>query len=912
MIPAPLRHLAPALAAAALAADPPPAPTPVLDFDHDGRPERVLAIDGTPSVQSRTDAGAWAKADFNLPDDVVAAMRGLADAGLRFIDLNGDGFDDILLSNDRFCAIHLWTRTVQPALGWTKGWSHPVRSGPRSGDPAEPPSLVGASVTLEQGSVVVRRPAAASAEARDQRIPTRALIAMPMPAPLNPAAARGSFRLRPGFTIDVVAAEPLVIDPVNLDWGADGRLWVVEMRDYPLGVDGRGAPGGVIKVLDDADGDGRPDRATVFLDGIAFPSGVMPWGRGALVSAAPDLFYAEDTDGDGRADVRRVLFTGFNPGNQQHRFNGFEWGLDGWVYAANGDSGGTVTSILTGKTLAIGGRDIRFKPDTGEIETVSAQTQFGRRRDDWGRWFGNNNPSWLWHVRLPEHYLRRNPSLAVPRVLEMLANGPDSTRVFPVAPALQRPNQPWSLNHVTSGCSPTPCRDDLFGPAFTRSVFISEPVHNVIHREVLSPQGSGWQSRRAPDEATSEFLASTDPWFRPTATRFGPDGALWIADMYRFVLEHPEWIPAEMQQRVNVRAGDDRGRIHRVAPDGAPRRPVPNLARLDAAGLVSAMDSPSGWQRDMAMRLLCQQRAIHAAASLRGLLTPTHAPVVRLQALATLGALGALESHDACALLADPYPGVRIEALRQAERLAPREGALLDAVAALASDGDAEVRLQAAFSLGAWPLAKVEPALRLLAARSDLDPWTRAAIRSSLPPGHPLDAALKTDKPLPPPPAAIAALKPSSADRAAVVARYAETERLEGNLHRGQSFFATLCAPCHRLRGQGNEVGPDLDMVGSKPTSWLIHAILDPNQAVEARYRAWEITLDDGETLSGIVSAETANNLVLRTAAQGERPVLRNRIRKGVPTPQSLMPAGFESALGPQDLADLIRWIRSP
>ena len=294
------------------------------------------------------------------------------------------------------------------------------------------------------------------------------------------------------------------------------------MRDYPLGLDGHGQPGGVVKVLEDTDADGRLDRAVPFLENIAFPSSLMPWGKGLLIAAAPDVFYAEDTDGDGRADVRKVLLTGFNPGNQQHRINGFEWGLDGWVYAANGDSGGTVQSLATGKSVSISGRDLRFRPDTGELETVSTQTQYGRRRDDWGNWFGNNNPTWLWHVTLPEHYLRRNPELAVKRVQHTLANYPDSTRVFPASSPLVRPNQPWSLNHVTSGCSPTPYRDTLFGPEFATSVFASEPVHNAVHREVLESDRDGFTSHRAKGEEASEFLASTDNWFRPVTTRTGP------------------------------------------------------------------------------------------------------------------------------------------------------------------------------------------------------------------------------------------------------------------------------------------------------------------------------------------------------------------------------------------------------
>src|SRR5205085_5356750 len=161
-----------------------------------------------------------------------------------------------------------------------------------------------------------------------------------------------TFVLDPNFQIELVAAEPLVQDPVAFEWDASGRLWVVEMRDYPLGIDGKGAPGGVIKFLTDTDGDGKYDKATDFLTSVAFPNGVMAWRDGVLISAAPELMYAEDTNGDGLADTKTTLVSGFTPGNQQHRFNGFCTGMDGWLYGANGESGGnlTVKAALLSKT----------------------------------------------------------------------------------------------------------------------------------------------------------------------------------------------------------------------------------------------------------------------------------------------------------------------------------------------------------------------------------------------------------------------------------------------------------------------------------------------------------------------------------------------------------------------------------
>lgn len=846
-------------------------------------------------------AGGPRAGTYPRPDGVPLPDAATGDAGIRFADLNGDGFADLLFADEAWEAIFLWTTVVRPDLGWTPGWSQKVRAGTRpAGRPALPP-LAGTTVSVEDGALVIRRSGTA-----DQRVTARDLIALPVPPRLGPAEAVSSLRLPDGFSAELVAHEPQVMDPVAFDWGPDGRLWVVEMSDYPTGVDDRGTPGGRVKVLTDADGDGRFEKTTLFADALPFPTGVLPWREGALIAAAPDIIYAADTDGDGVADSREVLFTGFEPGNQQHRFNGFEWGLDGWIYAANGDSGGTVRSLKSGTTLSISGRDVRFRPDTGEIETVSGMTQYGLRRDDWGTWYGNNNPVWLWQVTLPEKYLRRNPDLAVTRVRRELAQYPDSTRVFPVSAAMERPNQPWALNHVTSACSPTPYRDDLFGSAFADTVFIAEPVHNVVHREVLVREGTGWQSRRAPGEESREFLASTDNWFRPVFLRTGPDGALWIADMYRIVLEHPEWISPEMQARLDLRAGADAGRIYRVFPTGQPRRRAAALAGMDAAALAEAMNSSNGWQRDTAHRLLLEKNDPAAIAPLRALLTPAHPPQVRLQALAALGSLGGLDADRLRAALADPNPWVRAEALRQTESRA--EESLFPDVAALSSDTDPAVRQQLAFSLGAWPAERAAPVLAALAA-TDLED-VRTAVLSSLPPESPLFRRLN-DPAHTPAAAPLPDLPPSSADRASVIAAYHDLASHPGDAARGQVLFDALCAVCHRLHGRGHAVGPDLDMTAAKPAEWLVAAILDPAQSVESRYRGWNITRTDGTAVTGIIATETANNLVLRLPGGLDLPVLRRDINTMEALPGSLMPAGFEAALPPPAMADLLEFLRA-
>src|SRR3954462_5543694 len=158
-------------------------------------------------------------------------------------------------------------------------------------------------------------------------------------------------KARPGFVAALMAAEALVQDPIALAFGADGKPWVVEMGDYPLGADGKGKAGGRVKFLDSTRGDGKYDKATLFLDNLSIPTGVLPWRKGVLVTCAPDILYAEDTDGDGKADKVEVLFTGFRPGNPQHRVYGLSYSLDNWVYGANGDSGGTIRSAKTGANV---------------------------------------------------------------------------------------------------------------------------------------------------------------------------------------------------------------------------------------------------------------------------------------------------------------------------------------------------------------------------------------------------------------------------------------------------------------------------------------------------------------------------------------------------------------------------------
>jgi putative membrane-bound dehydrogenase-like protein len=553
----------------------------------------------------------WKPAEFSLPKDVAFVDATGHDLGLRFADINQDGFDDIIFSNEKIYSVNLFINTPKQHLGIDKGWSYAVQSS-QHGDSNAVPMIVRGGANngawFRFNTLWVQNEDTATLPDEVDRISFTRLLTGPEPSAKSPEQSLVSIHVIDGFTVELVASEPLVIDPVAFDWGADGKLWVVEMRDYPLGMDGKGKSGGVIKFLEDTDGDGRYDKATVFMENVHFPNGIMPWGKGVLISAAPEIFYAEDTDGDGKADVRKVLFTGFNEGNQQHRVNGFEYGLDNRVYAANGGSNGKIKSLLTGQEANIRFHDLSFLPDQASFRLEPGQTQFGRHRDDWGNWFGNDNPTWLWHYHLQDRYLARNPYLAATSNRKDLANYAEDNRIYTIAHLQKRFNWVDQVYQVTSANSATPYRDELFGKGFATSVFVSEPANNVVHREVLEPDGVSFSSHRGKGEETKEFLASTDNWFRPTMLKTGPDGALYIADMYRLVIEHPEYFPEELKNRPDLRAGDDRGRIYRVYPKGAKLRKVHRFDRLNTADLVAAMESPNGWQRDTVQRMLVEKK----------------------------------------------------------------------------------------------------------------------------------------------------------------------------------------------------------------------------------------------------------------------------------------------------------------
>ena len=553
------------------------------------------------------------------------------------------------------------------------------------------------------------------------------------PPPQSPQEAIDRFKLAdPDLRVELAAAEPMVLDPVAIDWDAKGRLWVAEMRDFPSGLHDTGAPGGRVSVLEDTNGDGRYDKSVVFLDRVRYPTGIMTWRDGAIVSAGPDVIFARDTNGDGVADVRKVLLSGFSPANEQWLVNSPTWGLDGWVYGASSVENDTIEVVGAGRKVSLGGRDFRFKPDGRAFESAAGRTQHGRTRDDWGNWFGNDSTSLIWHYPLAEEYVRRNPFVAPPPPAVNIVKGDDPYRLFPVSRTITRFNEPAAANRVTGACSPAIYRDDLLGRQYAGNAFVCEPVHNVVRRLVVAPDGVTFSAQRPEAERQREFLSSADNWFRPVQVKTGPDGALWVVDMYRYVVEHPRWVMPDRLKTLDTRAGEDRGRIYRVVSRSAKPRPPVKVS----ADPIAAMRSRNGALRDIAHREILHRReqlGPQAAETLRAIAGSFYSwPAARVQAMYALDAIDGLAPDQLEVLLRDPEPQVRRHAVRLSEPWLTESALVVEALEDLIADNDATVRYQLALSLGTWDDPKAAVLLgRMTAARSGAsieDPWFRAAV----------------------------------------------------------------------------------------------------------------------------------------------------------------------------------------
>ena len=569
---------------------------------------------------------------------------------------------------------------------------------------------------------------------------------LPRIPPTEPADALKTFKVIPGFRIEQAAAEPLVRSPVAMSFDENGRLFVVEMCDYSeQDKDFLGS----IRMLEDVDGDGRFEKSTVFADKLSWPTAVVCWGGGVFVGAAPDIYYLKDHDGDGKADERRRVFTGFERSNVQGLFNSFQWTLDNRIHGATSLSGGKVRRAddPNSPVVDLGGRDFSFDPKRLDLRPESGGAQHGLTFDDWGRKFVCSNSDHIQMVMFEDRYLARNPNLAAPSARVSIAADGGQAKVFRISPV-----EPWRIvrtrlrvagivtgpiegggtpaGYFTGATGTTIYRGDAFPAEYRGQAFIGDVGSNIIHRKVLEPDGVGFVARRVDDGR--EFVASTDNWFRPCQFANAPDGTLYVADMYREVIEHPASLPPEIKKHLDLTSGRDRGRIYRIVPEGYKQRPAPRLGDMSAAQLVAMLEHRNGWHRDTAARLLFQRVDPEAVPALGKLAAKSELPEARMHALYALDGLMSLSPGALERALGDRNPHIREHAVRLAERVRDASPELKAKLAALANDSDLRVRYQLAFTLGDMAAGDRGNALAHLLRRDGSDRWIRLAVLSSL------------------------------------------------------------------------------------------------------------------------------------------------------------------------------------
>jgi putative membrane-bound dehydrogenase-like protein len=578
---------------------------------------------------------------------------------------------------------------------------------------------------------------------------------LPRIPPREPDAARKTFHVAPGFEVQTVASEPLVVDPIAMAFDELGRLFVVEMRDYS---EDDKAFLGRIRVLEDTNADGQLDKSTVYAEGLSWPTALACVNGGLLVGAPPEIYFLKDTDGDGKADVRKHLFTGFARSNVQGLLNSFQWGLDNRLHGATSSSGAAVTlapdhpqfttaADATAKAIALRGRDFAIDTRTMTLTPTSGGAQHGMSIDDWGTTYVCSNSDHLQQVMFEDRYVARNPYLAAPSArLSIAVDGPQAD-VYRTSPV-----EPWRIvrtrlrskgvipgvvegggrpaGYFTGATGVTIYRGDAW-PAELRGIAIVGDVGgNLVHRKRIVPAGIPNKGVRIDEK--SELVSSEDIWFRPVQFSNTPDGTLYIADMYREVIEHPASLHPVIKKHLDLTSGRDRGRIYRLAPIGFKPSAAPQLGKAQTSELVALLDHSNGWHRDTAARLLYERADRSAVVPLTKLAMEAKTASGRVASLYALEGLNSLNPETLLVALRDTEPVVRQHAIRLSENLLADSAALREALFSLVGDDNLRVRYQLAFSLGQTSGPRRHEALARLAKRDSADPWIRLAVRSSL------------------------------------------------------------------------------------------------------------------------------------------------------------------------------------
>ena len=566
--------------------------------------------------------------------------------------------------------------------------------------------------------------------------------------PLSPEESIKTFQFAENFKAEIFASEPLVIDPVSMQFDGDGNAYVVGMLDAYKDDSVKGK--GKIVMLKDTNGDGKADTSTVFVDSLREATSVLPWKGGLLVCAAPDIVYYKDTDGDGRSDLKEILFTGFFNKNEEVQITNLRFGIDNWIYANNGGQAGEISFSRRpdAPRLNVQGADFRFRLDRNEFERSTGPGQFGLAIDDWGYRFFTANSLHIRQVVVPLRYLERNPYLpaSAKSTIQNISDHDPLMHQLSETPywrqvRTDRRNMNFQENnldrveyargHFTGASGGTYYDGDKFPKEYYGNIFTGDVAGSLVHRDILSVVDSlpYMVAKRGEKEKDKEFMATTDSWFRPANFSVGPDGYLYIMDMYRQHIETPMSIPEDLQETMDFDAGSEYGRIYRIVPkDIGPYKPVkPNLTKASSSDLVKALQHENRWWNLTAQRLLLERQDRSVLPEVRALFAQSENPRFRLHALNVLEGMDALDASTVMTAMKDPSAGVRENAAILAERFP----SCLSQLAEMINDPSIRVAFQATLSLGQFNDNTAVTALAKALELHGQSPWFRTAVLSS-------------------------------------------------------------------------------------------------------------------------------------------------------------------------------------
>ena len=541
----------------------------------------------------------------------------------------------------------------------------------------------------------------------------------------TPAQEKSTFKIEPGFTIELVASEPMVQEPVAMSFDGDGRLWVVEMRGFMPDIAGKGEveKSGRVSILEDQDGDGVMDKSTIYLDGLILPRALGLIKGGALISENKALWLTQDTNGDLKADTKVLLDSTYaKNGAPEHSDNGLLLNLDNWYY--------NVKSRLRYRLM-----EGKWQRDSTEF-----RGQWGMSHDDQGRLFYNYNWSQLHADLVPANSITRNKNHSISSGIDHGLT--TDRRIYPIRsnPAINRGyiegtlDKKGRLREFTAACSPLVLRSTLFPTQYYGNALVCEPAGNLIKRNVVTEK-NGILKAYDPNPQR-EFLASTDERFRPTQMALGPDGALYIADMYHGIIQHGSYMTPYLKEQNLKRKLDapiHMGRIWRIVPKGKNVKKVHPLQQASGPTLISYLSHPDGFYRDIAQRLLIEKQDKSLIPELKKAVKKNASTLGRLHALWTLEGLQAADTEFLSSLILDENSLIKNNALRLlGQKPNTPTAALDDKLVSIAQRAKPTEAVQLALSVHLASVKSQQKILGILLSQHIHSGLLRDAVMSSL------------------------------------------------------------------------------------------------------------------------------------------------------------------------------------